>query len=413
MTAGLKRSFESLSILNYRRFFIGQVVSLSGNWMQTVAEVWLILSLTGSGLAVGITTALQFLPIMLLGAWGGSLADRFQKRRLLMLTQALLMVPPLVLAAVTFEGVVAPWMIYSLVLIRGTLIAIDNPARQAFVMEMVGPSRIVNAVSLNSVIVHSARVIGPALAGVLLATAGVAPCFALNSLSFIVMIWALNGMNSAQLSPPPKVGKDRGGVREAFRYVRRTPELSMPLLLMALVGTLGLNFHVILPLLARLSFDGGASSYAVLVSAMGVGSVIGALVTGARGQTGLGVIGFSSLSFGFFAMIAAAMPSLASEALILALLGASAVTFAAAVNSTLQLAVSPEMRGRVMALYTVVFLGSTPIGGPLAGWISEAYDPRVALGIAAASGLLAAAATLKISRSDWLDFTTVDPPLAQ
>ena len=212
MTAGLKRSFESLSVLNYRRFFIGQVVSLSGNWMQTVAEVWLILSLTGSGLAVGITTALQFLPIMLLGAWGGSLADRFQKRRLLMLTQALLMVPPLVLAAVTFEGVVAPWMIYSLVLIRGTLIAIDNPARQAFVMEMVGPSRIVNAVSLNSVIVHSARVIGPALAGVLLATAGVAPCFALNSLSFIVMIWALNGMNSAQLSPPPKVGKDRGGL---------------------------------------------------------------------------------------------------------------------------------------------------------------------------------------------------------
>ena len=405
MTAGLKRSFESLSVLNYRRFFIGQVVSLSGNWMQTVAEVWLILSLTGSGLAVGVTTALQFLPIMLLGAWGGSLADRFQKRRLLILTQALMIVPPLVLTAVTVQGVVAPWMIYSLVFIRGTLIAIDNPARQAFVMEMVGPTRIVNAVSLNSVIVHSARVVGPAIAGVLIATAGVAPCFAINSLSFIVMIWALRGMNLSQLGAPPRVSKERGGVREAFQYVRRTPELAMPLLLMALVGTLGLNFHVILPLLARLSFDGGASSYAVLVSAMGVGSVIGALVTGARGQTGLGVIGVSAFSFGVFALIAAAMPSIATEAFILAALGASAVTFAAAVNSTLQLVVSPEMRGRVMALYTVVVLGSIPIAGPLVGLISEVYDPRLPLAMAASSGLIAAAITLKISRSRRFDFT--------
>jgi len=396
MTEALRRSFDSLQVPNYRRYFAGQVVSLSGNWMQTVAEVWLILSLTGSGFAVGITTALQFLPILIAGAWGGALADRFSKRKLLLFTQGAMMVPPLILFAVTLSGAVQPWMVFALVFVRGSLIAIDNPARQAFVMEMVGPDRIVNAVSLNSVIVHSARVAGPALAGILIATACVAPCFGLNAATFPVMIWALWGMDGRRLAPTPRSDSGKRGVMEAVRYVRRTPELKVPLLLMAIVGTLGLNFHVVLPLLARLTFEGGASSYAVLVSAMGVGSVIGALVTGARGQTGLGVIAFSALAFGGLALAAALMPSLAMEIPVLALLGAAAVTFAAAVNSTLQLVVSPEMRGRVMALYTVVFLGSTPIGGPLVGWISEAYDPRYALAMAAFSGLLAAASAFWI-----------------
>lgn len=391
MTAALRRSFDSLQVPNYRRYFIGQVVSISGNWMQTVAEVWLILSITGSGFAVGITTALQFLPILLAGAWGGALADRFSKRKLLMFTQAAMILPPLILFTLTFSGAVQPWMVFALVFVRGSLIAIDNPARQAFVMEMVGPERIVNAVSLNSVIVHSARVAGPALAGILIATVGVAPCFGLNAATFLVMIWALWSMDGKRLTTPPRSGRDQRGVMEAVRYVRATPELGIPLLLMALVGTLGLNFHVVLPLLAQFTFEGGPTSYAVLVSAMGVGSVIGALVTGARGQTGLGVIAFSALAFGVMAMLAAFMPSLAAEIPVLALLGAAAVTFAAAINTTLQLVVSPEMRGRVMALYTVVFLGSTPIGGPLVGWISEAYDPRYALAMAAFSGLLAAA----------------------
>ncbi|HTU15762.1 MAG TPA: MFS transporter [Solirubrobacterales bacterium] len=396
MTEALRRSFDSLQVPNYRRYFTGQVVSLSGNWMQTVAEVWLILSLTGSGFAVGITTALQFLPILLAGAWGGALADRFSKRKLLLFTQGAMMVPPLILFAVTLSGAVRPWMVFALVFLRGSLIAIDNPARQAFVMEMVGPERIVNAVSLNSVIVHSARVAGPALAGTLIATVGVAPCFGLNAATFLVMIWALWSMDGKRLNAAPRSDRDKRGVMEAVRYVRATPELGVPLMLMAVVGTLGLNFHVVLPLLARMTFEGGATSYAVLVSAMGVGSVVGALVTGARGQTGLGVIAFSALAFGTMAMAAAVMPSLAMEIPVLALLGAAAVTFAAAINSTLQLVVSPEMRGRVMALYTVVFLGSTPIGGPLVGWISEAYDPRYALVMAALSGLIAAASAFWI-----------------
>jgi MFS family permease len=390
VSAALRRSFDSLAVPNYRRYFAGQLISLSGNWMQTVAEVWLVLSLTGSGLAVGLTTALQFLPMLLFGAWGGLLADRFPKRRLLMLTQAAMAVPALALLAVCVAGVVAPWMVFVLVFVRGSVNAVDNPTRQSFVIEMVGPKRVVNAVSLNSVIVQSARIVGPALAGVLIATLGVEPCFAVNVASFGGMIAALWLMDPAQLRATPTVEHQPGAIRAGLRYVRRTPELAVPLALMALVGTFGFNFQVVLPLLAKFSFGGGASTYATLLCAMGVGSVIGALAIGSHGRTGGSVIAAAALAFGTMALLAALMPSLALEVPVLALLGGAAVIFAASVNSSLQLAVEPAMRGRVMALYSVVFLGSTPIGGPLTGWLSEAYDPRVALLLAAISGLSAA-----------------------
>jgi MFS family permease len=393
LSATVRRSLDSLSVPNYRRYFAGQIVSLSGNWMQMVAEIWLVLELTGSGLAVGMTTAMQFLPILLFGAWGGVLADRFPKRRVLMVTQAAMALPALGLLAVTAMGVVTPWMVFALVFVRGTVNAVDNPTRQSFAIEMVGPERVVNAVSLNSVLVHSARLVGPALAGILIVTAGVEPCFALNALSFGGMIYALWLMNPAQLNAAPPAVRERGAVRAGLRYVRQTPELAVPLGLMALVGTFGLNFQVILPLLARFSFEGGASTYATLVAAMGAGSVIGALATGAHGRTDARLIAGAALAFGVLALLAAAMPSLALEVPVVALLGASAVTFAAAINSSLQLSVEPQMRGRVMALYSVVFLGSTPIGGPLAGWLAEAYDPRAALLLAASAGLAAAWAT--------------------
>jgi MFS family permease len=390
LSAALRRSFDSLSVPNYRRYFAGQLVSLTGNWTQTVAEVWLILSLTGSGVAVGLVTALQFLPILLFGAAGGLLADRSSKRRLLIATQALMAVPALVLLALSAAGTIAPWIVYLLAFARGTVNAVDNPVRQSFVFELVGQARIVNAVSLNSVIVHSARIGGPALAGVLIATVGVEPCFAINALSFAAMIVALSGMDRNALQAAPRGGEEPGAVRAAFRYVRSTPELAVPLALMGLVGTFGLNFQVVLPLLARFSFGGDASAYALLVSSMAVGSVAGALITGARARTGPRLVAASSLAFGLLSLLAAAMPSLALEALVLALLGAAAVTFAASINSSLQLAVAPQMRGRVMALYSVVFLGSTPIGGPLAGWLAQAYDPRVALLLAASAGFSAA-----------------------
>jgi MFS family permease len=399
MSAAVRRSFDSLSVPNYRRYFSGQIVSVSGNWMQMVAEVWLMLSLTGSGVAVGMTTALQFLPILLFGAWGGVLADRFSKRRLLMVTQGLMALPALALFAIVTASAVEPWMVLALVFVRGTVNAVDNPTRQAFPIEMVGPERVVNAVSLNSVLIHASRLFGPALAALTIAIAGVGPCFALNSLTFAVMIVALWRMDPAELREPPAPPRERGAVRAGLRYVRRTPALAVPLALMALVGTFGLNFQVVLPLLARFSFDGGASTYAALVAAMGVGSVIGALLTGAHGRTDARLIAGAALGFGLLALLAAAMPSILLEIPVLALLGAAAVTFAAAINSSLQLAVEPEMRGRVMALYSIVFLGSTPIGGPLAGWLSQAYDPRVALLLAAAAGLSAAwAARVSLAR---------------
>ncbi|HEU4945075.1 MAG TPA: MFS transporter, partial [Solirubrobacterales bacterium] len=390
VSAALRRSFNSLEVPNYRRYFVGQLISLSGTWMQTVAALWLILTLTDSGVAVGLTTALQFLPMLLIGAWGGLLADRIPKRRLLIATQALMAIPAAFLFAVTAAGVVTPWMVYLAVFAFGSLNAIDNPTRQSFVIEMVGPDRVVNAVSLNSVIVQAARIVGPALAGILIATVGVVPCFALNALTFAAMIVALWRMEPADLDVPPRLAREPGAVRAGLRYVLRTPELAVPLGLMALVGTLGLNFQVTLPLLARFSFEGGPSAYAALVSAMGAGSVVGALLTGARGRADGGTLTGTALAFGLLALLAAAMPSLALEIPVLARLGAAAVSFAAAINSSLQLAVEPEMRGRVMALYSVVFLGSTPIGGPLAGWLAQTYDPRVALLLAAVAGLSAA-----------------------
>jgi MFS family permease len=390
LTTALRRSFNSLEVPNYRRYFVGQVISLSGNWMQNVTALWLVLSLTNSGFAVGLTTALQFLPMLLFGAYGGLLADRIPKRRLLLVTQTLMTIPAAGLFAVTAFGVEAPWMIYVAVLIFGAVNCVDNPTRQSFVIEMVGSDRLVNAVSLNSVIIEVARIIGPAMAGILIATVGVVPCFGLNLLTFAAMIVALWSMDPRALQAPPPAVRKPGAIREGLRHVRRTPELAVPLALMALVGTLGFNFQVALPLLAKFSFGGGAGSYAVLVSAMGIGSITAALINGHRGQTGGRIIAGASLVFGVAALFAAVMPDLILEAIVLAALGGAAVIFVSSINSTIQLAVSAEMRGRVMALFSIVFLGSTPIGGPLTGWLAEAYDPRWTLVLAGISGLSAA-----------------------
>jgi MFS family permease len=413
VSAAVRRSFDSLAVPNYRRYFAGQLVSLSGTWMQTVAAIWLVLTLTDSGIAVGLTTALQFLPMLLIGAWGGLLADRFPKRRLLIVTQALMAIPAIGLLAVTATGVVVPWMVYLAVFAMGLVNAVDNPTRQSFVFEMVGPGRVVNAVSLNSVIVQAARIVGPAIAGLLIAGFGVVPCFALNALTFVAMIVALWGMDPRGLHTEPVAPREPGAIRAGLRYVRATPELAVPLALMALVGTLGFNFQVVLPLLAKFSFEGGATTYGVLVSAMAVGSIAGALVNGAHGRTGPRLIAAGALAFGILALLSGAMPSLALEIPVLAGLGAAAVTFAATINSTLQLAVSPEMRGRVMALYSVVFLGSTPIGGPLVGWLSQTYDPRVALLLAGVTGLSAAwAAHICFTRLREKDQASASPEFA-
>jgi MFS family permease len=390
LSAALRRSFGSLEIPNYRRYFAGQIVSLSGNWMQMVAEMWLILTLTNSGVAVGITSALQFLPILLFGAWGGVIADRFSKRRLLIVTQTLMAVPALTLWALTAAGVVEPWMVFGLVFVRGAVNAVDNPTRQSFVIEMVGADRVVNAVGLNSVLVHSARIVGPAGAGILIATIGLAPCFLLNAATFAVMIIALRGMDPARLSEPTLPERGSEGVRAALAYVRGERNLLIPLLMMVVVGMFAFNFQVLLPLLGRFTFDGGVTAYTLLAIAMAVGSICGALATGARGRVGERVLIGSAFGFGASAFVAAIAPTLALEMLALAPLGFASVTFAAGINSTLQLEAAPAMRGRVMALYSVVFVGSTPIGGPIAGWLAQTAGPRAGLALAGVAATAAA-----------------------
>ena len=391
MSAGVRRTFASLSIPNYRRYFSGQVVSLTGNWMQTVAEMWLMVQLTGNGLSVGVTAALQFLPMLLFGAWGGLLADRLPKLRLLQYTQALMAIPALTLWALTASGHVEPWMVFGLVLARGSVLAIDNPARQAFVMELVGPDRIVNAVALNSVVVHTSRIAGPAAAGAVIALLGVGPCFAINALSFVAMIVALRRMDRSQLQTAPTAERARGDVRLALRHVRGTSALWIPLGAMVLVGTLSFNFQVLMPLLADKTWHGTAGTYALMTMAMGVGSVGGALMTGLLGRVSPRLIVGAATAFGVFELLAAVAPSLPLQILALVPLGAVSVTFAAGVNSSMQLAAAPAMRGRVMSLYSVVFLGSTPIGAPLVGWLAEVASPRAGLALGGAAALLAAA----------------------
>ncbi|HEU4656401.1 MAG TPA: MFS transporter [Capillimicrobium sp.] len=404
MSAGLRRSVASLHIPNYRRFFVGQIVSITGNWMQNVAEMWLVLQLTHSGTLVGLTAAAQFLPMLLAGAWGGLLADRVDKRRLLMVTNALMTLPPLALVALVETGDVAAWMVIALVFARGMVTAVDNPARQSFVIEMVGPDRVVSAVSLNSVIVHASRIAGPAGAAAVIALGGVAPCFALNALSFVVMIVALRGMDRAALHPAPPVEREEGQLRAALRHVAATPELRVPLAMMAVVGTLSFNFPTLLPLIARFTFDGSASSYAALTAALAAGSIAGALTLGARRSVDHRFLSRAALVFGLLTLIAAAAPTYPLMLAALVPVGLASVAYAAGSNSAVQLAAAPELRGRVMALYGIVFLGSTPIGAPIVGWVAETAGPRWGLvigGLAALlTGLVARAAIAYAARND-------------
>jgi MFS family permease len=404
VTAALDRTFSSLKVPNYRRYFGGQVVSISGNWMQIVAEMWLIVQLTGSGTAVGITAGLQFLPLLLLGAWGGVLADRFDKRTLLTVTQLCMALPALALWGLTAAGSIEVWMVYALVLARGTVTAVDNPARQAFVTEMVGAERVVNAVALNSVIVHSARIVGPALAGALIALLGVAACFAVNAATFLVMIAALRLMDPALLERPERVPRSPGQLRAALAYVRRTPALRIPLGMMVVAGCVSFNFQVLLPLLAADTWHGSAATYATLTASMGVGSVLCALAAGTRGSVTPGLLVGAAALFGGAELLVALAPSFELQALALVPMGAASVTFAAGVNSSLQLAAAPALRGRVMSLYSIVFLGSTPIGAPLVGWLAEVAGPRSGLFAGAAAALVAAAyAHFAFARADGED----------
>ncbi|MDQ6789850.1 MAG: MFS transporter [Candidatus Dormibacteraeota bacterium] len=388
----LGHTFDSLRIRNYRLYFVGQVVSVSGSWMQRVAQAWLVYHLSGSGLALGVVTGLQFLPVLVAGAWGGVLADRFDKRRLLLLTQTAMGLLALALGLLTISGLVQLWMVYLLALALGVVTASDNPARQAFVMELVGRSHVMNAVSLNSAVFTLARIVGPAVAGLLINAVGTGWCFLVNALSFGGVLVALAAMRRQELLPWEPSDRSRGGVLEGLRYAWSSLDLRVPLLLMAVVGTLALNFSVILPLMASQTFHGDAGTYGLLFSTLGVGSLLGALITAGRREPSRRLLLLSLLAFGLFMLAAAVAPSLWLELAMLVPLGVAAVIFQATSNSTLQVNTDPALRGRVMALYSVVFMGTTPIGAPIVGLVSQAAGPRAGLALGGAAVLLTVAA---------------------
>jgi MFS family permease len=394
VAGGITRTFASLRNRNFRIFFTAQIVSVTGTWMQSIAQMWLVLHLTGSGLALGITAALQFTPILLFGTWGGLLADRVDKRKLLMVTQSAAGVVALVLAGLTLGGLVQLWMVYVLAFSLGMVNVFDNPARQSFVTEMVGKGQVINAVGLNSAVFTLARVIGPAVAGVLIAAVGTGWCFLYNGLSYFPVVLALGLMRPLELHRDRPAARARGQIRAGIRYAWNTPELRFPLLLMLVVGTLAFNFSVLMPLMASLVFHSGASTFGLLMSFMGAGAFVGALVSANRARPTHRLLAFAGVAFGGLLIGAALAPTLPIELFVLLPLGAAMITFQATANSLLQLNSDPALRGRVMALYVMVFLGTTPIGAPIVGWVAEQFGARTGLALGGLATVIASAALL-------------------
>jgi MFS family permease len=393
-----RSTFAALENPNYRRYIGGQSISLVGTWMQTVAQSWLVLQLSGSGTYLGLVVALQTLPVLLLGPYGGVVADRVDKRRLMIALQSMMGILALVLGVLTLTGAVRLWQVFALAFLLGLNNCFENPARQSFILEMVGPAHLRNAVSLNSVMVNVARAVGPAVAGLIIAAGGTGICFLINAGSFVAVVLSLLWLDTSRLQPSPPAVRAPGQLREGLRYVARTPELGVPLLMMALVGCLAYEFQVVLPVVAKETFRGGPQAYGLMTGAMGVGAVLGGLYVAARGRTGIRAMTNSSLAFAVVLLFAALAPTLPAELVALALVGGVSVGFLSKGNSTLQLSADPSMRGRVMALWAVAFLGSTPIGGPIAGAVAEHLGGRSGLGMAAAACLLAAIAGVLVLR---------------
>ncbi|MGW6732643.1 MFS transporter [Streptomyces sp. NPDC055013] len=383
---GPRRSsmFSSLKVRNYRLFFLGQVVSNTGTWMQRIAQDWLVLSLTGSATAVGITTALQFLPMLLFGLYGGVLVDRLPKRRTLLVTQTSMAFTGIALAVLTLSGHVQVWHVYLAAFVVGLATVVDNPARQSFVSEMVGPDQLQNAVSLNSANFQSARLVGPAVAGLMITGVGTGWAFLANGLSFVAPLAGLLLMRDRELYVVERAPRGKGQLREGLRYVAGRPELMWTIALAGFVSTFGFNFPVYLSAFADDVFHAGAGSYSLFNTLMAVGSLAGALLAARRGTARMRVLVAGALAFGTMEIVAAFAPSLWLFALLMAPIGMFGMTVNVTANSSIQMATDPSMRGRVMALYMMVFMGGAPLGAPIAGWVTDAYGVRAGLAVGGA-----------------------------
>ncbi|HUY51956.1 MAG TPA: MFS transporter [Streptosporangiaceae bacterium] len=375
---------------NYRLFATGQVISNSGTWMQRVAQDWLVLELThGSGTALGIATGLQFLPMLLFSLWGGAVADRYAKRRILMLTQTVMGMLALTLGVLAATGTVQIWHVYALAFGLGLATVVDNPTRQAFVTEMVGRADMPNAIALNSAIFNLARIAGPAAAGLVIGAVGTPAAFFLNAASYGAVLISLKLMRPGELHPVDRVPRSRGQLREGLRYVRARPELLMPMVLIFFVATFGMNFQVTNALMSRQVFHTGATAFGVASAVFAAGALAGALLAARRGKPGLRLLVTAAFAFGILEMLTALMPSFWLFLAMLVPTGLTLLTLNTAANSTVQLGSAQDMRGRVMGLYMLVFLGGAPLGSPLVGWVAELFGPRMSL---LAGGLISAAA---------------------
>ncbi|GAC1610832.1 MAG: MFS transporter [Mycobacteriales bacterium] len=399
MSPALTTTFRSLRVRNYRLFAAGQIVSLSGTWAQRVAQDWLVLELShNSGVALGVTTGLQFLPVLLFGLYGGVLADRYDKRALLIGAQVAMGLLALALGLLDVTGTVRLWHIYALAFLLGLASVVDTPVRQSFVVEMVGPADLSNAVSLNSATFNASRIVGPALAGLAISRVGTGPVFLVNAVSYLAVIGGLLAIRRSELFNARRVARARGQLREGLAYVRKTPQLLVPILLVAVIGTFGLNFQITLALVAKSTFHRGAGSYGALSAMLAAGSLLGALGSARRSTLPRSrVLYGSALAFGLCEVLVGLAPSYLIMAVLLLPTGAAVLTFTTTANATVQLGADAHMRGRVMALYVLVFLGGTPFGAPVIGALAATLGPRSSLLIGGGVSALAAVAAVVAS----------------
>jgi MFS family permease len=383
--------FSSLGVRNFRLFAVGQVISNTGTWMQRVAQDWLILQLThGSGTAVGIATGLQFLPLLMFSLWGGMIADRYPKRRVLMVTQASMGALALILGVLAVTGVVQPWHVYLLAFGLGMATMVDNPTRQSFAIEMVGRSDLQNAIALNSAVFNLARIAGPAVAGIVISLIGTSAAFFLNAASYLTVIASLRLMRESELRPAERVARAKGQLREGLAYVRSRPDLLMTMVLVFFVATFGMNFQVTTALMSQLVFGTGAGRFGLASAVFAFGALSGALVAARRSRTGMRMLIWTALAFGMLEAATALMPSYWSFLVLLVPTGMALISFTTLANSSVQLGVPAEIRGRVMGIYMLVFLGGAPLGSPLTGWVAEQVGTRMSMIAGAAISVAAA-----------------------
>lgn len=391
MNAIAERTFAAFQFRNFRLYVASQLVSFSGTWMQQLAQGWLVLELTGSGTALGTVLAFQFLPMLLLAPLGGVIADRLDKRRLMMVTQSLAGALALTLGVLTLTGVTELWMVYALAGALGIITAIDNPARQTFVTELVGLDHLTNAITLTSVVINGARALGPAVGGVLIATLGIGQCFIANAVSYVFVVAALSFIDRTQMFTTPRVEPEKGQLRQGLAYAWRTPQLRAPLAMLAVCGLFLFEFNVTFPLLADHTFDTGPTGLAIMETLFGIGAVGGGLYVAASGAPSTArLLTFTVAGSALMLLLAIAPTSLIAY-VIVPFIGAALIGMLAVANATLQTTAEPHLRGRVMALWGVAVMGTTPIGAPIVGWVGEHVDPRAAVALGGVAGLGAAA----------------------